>query len=74
MSRDTINMVLDDPFEDSDWVECWQCSGEGRLPGCYQDTCVCGGEDDADTCCAPQTCEVCDGAGGWAKPTTEEIP
>lgn len=52
---------------DDDMVECWKCSGVGRLPGCFED--CCSGADcdpeDADLCCAPSRCDVCGGKGGW---------
>jgi hypothetical protein len=42
--------LIDDRLGDEvgDWVECWNCGGEGRLPGCFEDTCVCGGDEDVD--------------------------
>lgn len=47
------------------WVDCWQCGGHGALAGCFEDTCVCGAEDDPDECCAPSRCDICCGEGGW---------
>lgn len=54
---------------DGEWVECWQCFGNGRLAGCFEDTCVCLGDpEDPDSCCAPDTCDVCLGKCGWEAP------
>lgn len=50
-----------------DWVECWQCFGNGRLAGCFEDCCVgadCDPED-PDFFCSPSKCDVCKGKGGW---------
>ena len=27
-----------------EWVECWQCSGNGNIAGCFEDTCSCMGD------------------------------
>lgn len=48
-------------------VECWQCSGIGKVAGCFEDTC-CGADcdpDDAEYCCAPSRCDVCRGVGSY---------
>jgi hypothetical protein len=46
--------------EDFDMDEsCPNCCGEGIVPGCMVDFCDCGGEDDADLCCAPRRCDWC---------------
>lgn len=53
--------------EYDDWVECWQCSGDGRTAGCFEDCCS-GADcdpDDTDLCCSPRLCDVCKGGGGW---------
>jgi hypothetical protein len=52
--------------EYGEWVECWQCFGNGRIAGCFEDTCVCTGDpEDPDYCCNPSKCAVCRGKGGW---------
>lgn len=59
--------INDEEVYEGPWIECWQCFGKGRLAGCFEDTC-CGlncDPEDPDYCCAPSTCDVCDGAGGW---------
>ena len=62
-----IEPLDDDFFED--WIECWNCGGEGRIGGCFEDTCCCLGDpDDPDTCCAPRRCDVCRGKGRWKRP------
>lgn len=58
-------MAQTDDFDDGDFVQCWQCFGEGVLAGCYEDTCVCAGDpEDPALCCAPETCDICHGKGG----------
>jgi hypothetical protein len=57
-----------------DWIECWQCYGVGMTPGCFEDCCS-GADcdpDDAELCCAPNTCDVCHGKGGWDRPESPE--
>jgi hypothetical protein len=45
-------------------VECWNCGGNGRTAGCFEDCCSCTGDpDDPDFCCAPNRCNVCNGRG-----------
>ena len=47
-------------------IECWQCGGNGEMPGCFEDTCSCTGDpDDADFCCSPRRCDICKGKGGY---------
>lgn len=49
------------------WIECWQCGGIGTVPGCFEDVC-CGADcdpEDPEFCCAPSTCDICRGKGGW---------
>ena len=45
-----------------DWIECWNCGGEGRLDSCFEDTCVC-----LDPPCCTNRCDVCGGNGGWTR-------
>lgn len=49
---------LDD--DDGNWIDCWQCGGEGVLDSCMEDTCVC-----VDPPCCTNRCDICKGAGGW---------
>jgi hypothetical protein len=46
-------------------VECWNCGGNGKTAGCFEDCCVCGADDDPDYCCAPSRCDVCAGKGSY---------
>jgi hypothetical protein len=57
-------MAADDHDE---WVECWNCGGEGVIESCFEDTCVC-----LDPPCCEKSCDVCAGGGGW--PRTEPDP
>lgn len=49
--------------EFEEWVECWDCGGEGY----HTDACEC--EAFEDTCCCaeptPPICRTCKGKGGW---------
>jgi len=52
----------DDELQPDD--ECWQCGGIGMVAGCFEDTC-CGEDcdpDDAETCCSPRRCDICNPA------------
>lgn len=55
--------------------ECWQCFGVGQLAGCFEDTCS-GADCDPDAaewCCAPTTCDICQGEGRYVvKPEAAE--
>lgn len=59
--------------EEGEWIECWQCQGQGKIAGCFEDTCCCTGDpDDPDDCCAPRKCDVCKGNGFYPPPTDED--
>lgn len=62
--------VADTFDHDGPWTDCWQCNAQGKIANCFEDCCVCGGEDDPDTCCNPRTCDVCKGKRGWPTPET----
>lgn len=47
--------------EELDWVECWECGGEGEgdeFHDCGEDTCCCLHPE-------PGRCPECHGEGGW---------
>ena len=47
-------------------IECWNCGGDGRIAGCFEDTCSCMGDPtEPDDCCAPRRCDICKGKGGY---------
>ncbi len=52
---------LDDPY-DGDWIECWQCGGEGCLYDCIDGQCM-DAESGCDDC--EMRCDICKGKGGW---------
>lgn len=52
----------DNPFP-GDWVECWQCNGEGEVVGTCWDGCCVDAEEGCEIC--NHTCDVCRGKGGW---------
>ena len=75
MSVDMSNPQPAEDFEYDDTVECWQCYGVGMVAGCFED--CCSGADcdpeDAEYCCAPSRCDVCNGKGGWPlNPETDD--
>jgi len=47
-------------YDDGDYVDCWNCGGEGFSGhDCGEDTCCClDPEDDV-------VCDICKGEGGW---------
>ena len=48
-----------------EWVECWNCCGEGVMDhDCDEDTCCCLYPYDN------VPCDICDGNGGWYKDAT----
>ena len=62
-----------DIHDDWDWVECWNCSGEGSI----EDECECTLVADQCYCetPTPRECYVCKGLGGWTdvtEPTTTQ--
>jgi hypothetical protein len=72
------NAHVDEPYEPydedfGDYVECWQCGGEGvSHHECGEDTCCCLNPEDN------VICDICDGKGGWPRPpqteTSSEVP
>jgi hypothetical protein len=45
-------------------VACSNCYGDGRIAGCFEDTCSCMGDPtDPDDCCSPHKCDLCKGKG-----------
>lgn len=61
---ETIADVFD-MHEDDDWVECWNCSGEGG----FEDECECTTAADQCFCetSTPRKCPECKGMGGWTE-------
>ncbi len=63
-----MNVHVDEPYEPydddgGDWVECWNCGGEGTDGhDCGEDTCCCLYPEDN------VTCDICKGKGGWPHP------
>jgi hypothetical protein len=59
---------VDEPYEPydedyGDYVECWQCGGEGYSHHeCGEDTCCCLNPYDN------VVCDICEGKGGWPRP------
>ncbi len=50
-----------DEFED--WIDCWNCGGEGYSDhDCGEDTCCCLHPEDN------VVCDICHGNGGWKRP------
>lgn len=60
--------VLDpehEPFDDGlvgDWIDCWNCGGEGYSHhDCGEDCCACLEPEDN------VRCDICHGKGGWER-------
>ena len=50
----------DDDWDNGDWIDCWNCGGEGYSHhDCGEDTCCCLYPEDN------VRCDVCNGRGGW---------
>ncbi len=52
----------------SEWIECWNCGGEGYIEGecdCMEDSCCCLNP-------TPPVCGVCKGRGGWNEEPTND--
>ena len=50
---------------DDDFVECWNCGGEGYSGhDCGEDCCCCADPE------PNVVCHVCNGKGGWKNPNT----
>lgn len=45
-----------------DWVECWQCGGEGFVANCWEEYACIDPEGGCDECL--QRCDICYGDGG----------
>lgn len=58
----------------SEFVECWQCDGEGGRPSCQEDCCpaLYGEENCTDAACW-RRCDVCLGKGGWTREEPEHV-
>jgi len=46
-----------------DWIDCWQCGGEGELADCWEEYACVDPESGCDLCL--RRCDVCRGKGGW---------
>ena len=58
-------MTEETAFEESVWVECPACKGDGFLAICIDGYCA-QAEEGCDFCREP--CETCKGDGGWYVP------
>lgn len=46
--------------DEKEWVECWQCGGDGYYGhDCGDDTCCCLDPEENERC------DICNGKGGW---------
>jgi len=53
--------MTDPDGEWADWIECWNCGGEGVIDSectCWEDCCACAEPE-------PPKCDVCEGKGVW---------
>lgn len=51
---------------EGEWVECWQCGGEGLVSSCLDDGACIDPEGGCELCLV--NCDICEGAGGWNAP------
>lgn len=62
----------------SEYVDCWQCGGEGGWNSCMEDTCCAlGGEEGCNDPSCWRRCDICKGEGGWTREepsTTQAAP
>ena len=62
----------------SEYVDCWQCGGEGGWNSCMEDTCCAlGGEEGCNDPLCWRRCDICKGEGGWDREepsTTQATP
>jgi hypothetical protein len=66
-STDELYEPYDEDF--GDYVECWQCGGEGYSHHeCGEDTCCCLNPYDN------VKCDICEGKGGWPRPVATANP
>lgn len=67
-TQDEIDAAMD--AYGGEWVECWQCAGEGFLHDCFDGMC-----EDAESGCddCERRCDICKGKGGW-EPDAETKP
>ena len=56
-----------DEHDAREWIECWQCFGEGATEDCFEDCCVC-----LNPPCYWNRCDVCEGKGGWYAAPTDD--
>lgn len=56
------------PYEAKEWIDCWQCWGEGGWHDCGESTCCCSAPDELT-----KRCDVCDGEGGWMGDPDEDM-
>ena len=50
---------------DYEWVECWQCGGEGYIANCWEEYACIDPEGGCDECL--ERCDICGGEGGWRR-------
>lgn len=63
----SLSEVPLDEDQFSDWIDCWQCGGEGYSHhDCGEDTCCCADPEDN------VRCDICHGKGGWKREAKAE--
>lgn len=68
MSRTPTTYWYQDDHDYSEFVECWDCGGDGGRASCMSDCCPFeGGEEMCDEPACWRRCDVCEGKGGWAR-------
>lgn len=46
-----------------EWVDCWQCGGEGEIANCWDEFACFDPESGCDEC--RERCDICKGKCGW---------
>jgi hypothetical protein len=55
-----------EPLDYREWIECWQCAGDGELADCWEEYACIDPEGGCDECM--KRCDICRGKGGWHAP------
>ena len=52
-----------DLYFDGEWIDCWNCNGDGEYADCLEEYACIDPEGGCDLC--RRRCSVCRGKGGW---------
>lgn len=57
---------------EGEWIDCWQCGGEGEIPDCWEEFACIDPESGCEDCL--RRCDICRGKGGWYYREPEPAP